>query len=296
VLKRLENVEDANRTWLEEATTHLFISNKWGSIVQCYGLTRDPSDDKFMLVMNYMDVDLRRYLQQNRTQITWKTKIQIVFEIVKALCRIHEENSVHRDLHSGNILHSKDKNDWYISDLGFCGPANKPLKSVYGNLPYIAPEVIFKNEYTFKSDIYSVAMLMWEVMTEQPPFLNVKHGYDLALNIINGVRPKILPGTPLIFKNLMEQCWDANPEKRPDIHTLWEKIEDINKSFHENNDYWKNINIDANSNISVASFSNSKIYTFHDVPEPRNATKEEQEAYYVTSQYDLNISHLPDDI
>src|SRR5436190_22006174 len=139
----------------------------------------------------------------------WQTKIQIIFEIVKALCRMHEENSVHRDLHSGNILYFKDKNDWYIGDPGFCGPANKQLKSVYGDLPYIAPEVIFKNEFTFKSDIYSVAMLMWEVLAEQQPFFNCKHDYDLAINIVNGIRPQILTGTPLVFKELMEQCWDA---------------------------------------------------------------------------------------
>ena len=84
--------------------------------------------------MNYMDADLRRYLQQNRNQITWKTKIQIIFEIVKALCRVHEENSVHKNLHSGNVLHLKDKNDWYISDIGIYGPANEPF------LPYIAPK------------------------------------------------------------------------------------------------------------------------------------------------------------
>ncbi|EXX55972.1 kinase-like domain-containing protein [Rhizophagus irregularis DAOM 181602=DAOM 197198] len=295
VLKKLENVEDADRTWLEEATTHLFISNKWGSIVQCYGLTKGP-DNKFMLVMNYMDVDLRRYLRQNRNQINWKTKIQIIFEIVKALCRIHEENSVHRDLHSGNILYSKERNDWYISDLGFCGPTHKPLKSVYGNLPYIAPEVIFKNKYTFKSDIYSVAILMWEVLSEQPPFSNIKHGYDLAFNVVNGMRPKILPGTPSIVKKLMEECWDANPEKRPDIHTLWERVENINKSIHENSDHWETLHIDKKSfSGNEMVFSNSKLYTFHDVPQPKNATEEEQDAYY-TSQFNLHISDFPDDI
>ena len=187
-----------------------------------------------MLVMDYMDIDLKEYLQQNRNQILLKTKIKIIFKIVKALCRIHEENLIHKNLHSGNVLHSKDKNDWYISDLGGCRDTNNPLKGIYGNLPYIAPEVIFNKEYTFKSDIYAVAMLMWEVMSEQPPFFDQKHDYDLALNIVDGIRPKIFPGTPSLFKELIEQCWDANPEKRLDIHTLWEKLEDINTSLHEN--------------------------------------------------------------
>jgi hypothetical protein len=154
--------------------------------------------------------------------------------------------------------------------------------------------VIFKNDYTSKSDIYSIAMLMWEVLAEQPPFFNCKHGYDLAVNIVNGIRPQILPGTPVEFKKLMEQCWNADPEIRPDIHTLWEKVEDINKSLHENSDYWKNIHIDVSSHhkpISEMVFSNSKLYSFHNVPKPKNATEGEQEAYH-TSQYNLNLSDL----
>src|ERR1044072_7434982 len=134
-----------------------------------------------MLVMYHMDIDLRKYLK-GKHQLKWKDRIKITVDIVDALLRIHKENAIHRDLHSGNILYSKFNNNWYISDLGFCGPADKPLNSVYGNLPYIAPEVIAGKEYTFKSDIYSVAMLMWEISSGQPPFISYEHDYDLAMN------------------------------------------------------------------------------------------------------------------
>ena len=151
------------------------ISNKWPAIVQCYGLTQNPLNGNYMLVMLSMDTDLREYLQHN--QLTWKERIRITFEIIEALYWIHEENSIHRDLHSGNILYSQLNNCWYISDLGFCGPAVKSSTSIYGNLPYIAPEVINGKEYTFKSDIYSIAMLMWEISSGQPPFINYEHDY-----------------------------------------------------------------------------------------------------------------------
>src|ERR1051325_4772206 len=93
-----------------QATAHLYICNKWGSILQCYGLTKDPTNEKFILVMSHMDIDLRKYILQHRNELTWKTKIQIIFEIIKAVRRIHDENSIHRDLHSGNVLYLKDKN------------------------------------------------------------------------------------------------------------------------------------------------------------------------------------------
>src|SRR6185369_11690117 len=134
-------------------------------------------------------------------QLTWKERIQIAYTIIVALYFIHKENSIHRDLHSGNILYSQSRFD--ISDLGFCGPADKSPKSVYGNLPYIAPEVIAGKEYTFASDVYSIAMLMWEISSGQPPFINYEHNYDLAMKVINGIRPKIVSGTPLEYKSLM---------------------------------------------------------------------------------------------
>src|SRR5437016_11921505 len=117
--------------------------------------------------------------------------------IVYSLSRIHQKNEIHRDLHSGNILFGQTTQRFDISDLGFCGPADKPLNSVYGNLPYIAPEVIVRKETTFASDIYSIGMIMWEISSGQPPFSNYYHDYDLAIKIVNGMRPKVVIGTPL---------------------------------------------------------------------------------------------------
>ena len=125
-----------------------------------------------MLVMKLMDMDLKKYLQQNHNKLTWKEKIQIAFNIISAVEKLKFENSIHRDLHSGNILRSRYYHDFKISDLGFCGPADKPPEKIYGNLPYIAPEVLVGKEHTFRSDIYSIGMLMWEISSGIPPFIN----------------------------------------------------------------------------------------------------------------------------
>jgi len=79
------------------------MSNKWGDFVKCYGLTQDSSNNYF-LVMRQMKYDLRKYLQQYYNQITWKDRIYMVYYIIEGIFKIHKENSVHRDLHSGNIL------------------------------------------------------------------------------------------------------------------------------------------------------------------------------------------------
>ncbi|POG59840.1 kinase-like domain-containing protein, partial [Rhizophagus irregularis DAOM 181602=DAOM 197198] len=242
-----------------------------------------------------MDIDLRNHLQQNHNQLTWKERIQIVTSIIDALSKIHEENAIHRDLHSGNILFKGGRFD--ISDLGFCGPADKPLISIYGNLPYIAPEVIIGREQTYKSDVYSIAMLMWEISSGQPPFNNYEHDYDLAMNIVNGIRPKIVPGTPLEYKNLMKQCWDADPSKRPDIITLRDKIREINLLYQtkssELSQLEENNNFEVENHTSSSKPFTSKLHQFDNLPEPRNATEEEQEAFHSNKSYNF---HIPDNI
>ncbi|GET66828.1 kinase-like domain-containing protein [Rhizophagus irregularis DAOM 181602=DAOM 197198] len=254
VLKKLENIENTNRNWLDETRSHFAINNKYGSVVQCYGLTKDQSNqsnqsnqpnesnENYILVMNRMKMNLREYLQQNCNNLTWKRRIKIADDIIFALSNIHEEKVIHRDLHSGNILFDENSQIFYISDLGFCGPADVPLDGTYGNLPYIAPEVLSGKETTFKSDIYSI-----------------------------------------------EQCWDADPSKRPDISHLDNKIFEINKLYHQNNndEQLDVLNIsDVNISISVNSLisSFSKIHIFGEMPEPRNFTEEEREAYYSNQQ------------
>jgi serine/threonine protein kinase len=226
-----------------------------------------------MLVMNKMDIDLRKYLQQNHNQLTWKERIPIVVNIVDALTRIHDESAIHRDLHSGNIMYKQFDPRFFIGDLGFCGPINTSSKSVYGNLPYIAPEVIAGRKYTFKSDIYSIAILMWEISSGQPPFINHEHDYYLAMNIVNGIRPRIVPGTPLKYKKLMKQCWDADPSKRPDIYTLRKKMREINHSYHNAEANNNNLTINGTNDLTESNFtiSTSKIFNSENFPEPRNA-------------------------
>jgi len=232
-----------------------------------------------MLVMNKFDMDLRKYLQQNHNQLTWKERIKITVEIIYALRDIHRANAIHRDLHSGNLLFVQMLQRFDISDLGFCGPADKSPTSIYGNLPYIAPEVISRKEYTFKSDIYSIGMLMWEISSGQPPFSIYEHDLDFAMNIINGMRPKIVPGTPLEYISLLKQCWDADPLKRPDINSLAGKIKEINLHYQNipselTQPTQPKVNNDLKTNYASSKLLlTSKVHQFENMPEPKNATK-----------------------
>jgi len=101
------------------------------------------------------------------------------------------------------------------------------------------------------------------------------------MDIINGVRPKIVPGIPLEYKSLMKQCWDADPSNRPDIGILWKKMDKINIYYLNMPDELFqseiNDNLEANkannleTNHTSSRLFTSKIHKFENVPEPRNA-------------------------
>ncbi|RHZ79206.1 hypothetical protein Glove_151g117 [Diversispora epigaea] len=303
VLKRLNNSNSNNVHWFREVTLSFTLDNTSQFLSKCYGLTKDPTTQDYMLVLFSYHSDLRHFLKDNYQSLTLLQKYRIIENIALSLVRIHNQNIIHRDLHSGNILYGATNAAWYISDLGLSGPVNIQLDSIYGSLPCIAPELICKRNYTTKSDMYSLGIIMWEVITGETPFGNQKFNSnsDFAFAIINGYRPKIYKYIPYEYATLLKQCWDANPDNRPDADTIMKKIQSLIRSLYNEIDKKQEQPV-IQSSSSKPSFSqpsltkdkssqkiqNSKVYTFSISAQPRNATEEEQRAYE-TKQFDLVI-------
>ena len=114
------------------------------SIVRCYGITKDPETNNFMMVMEYAQCgSLRQHLNNSFNSLNWDNKIYNLICIAAGLRAIHKKGLIHQDLHSGNVLNNKRANPLYslITDLGFCKPANvEPSqnngKQIYGVLQF----------------------------------------------------------------------------------------------------------------------------------------------------------------
>ncbi|RGB21647.1 kinase-like domain-containing protein, partial [Rhizophagus diaphanus] len=79
-----------------------------------------------------------------------------------------------------------------------------------------APEVLRGKPYTQAADVYSFGMVMYYIATGRQPFVNCAHDNILALNICNGIRPEINEQeAPKFYIDLMKNCWDPDPNKRP---------------------------------------------------------------------------------
>ncbi|POG82439.1 kinase-like domain-containing protein [Rhizophagus irregularis DAOM 181602=DAOM 197198] len=136
------------------------------------------------------------------------------------LRNIHNNNFIHRDIHSGNMLLSRCY--WRVGDLGLSQPANNSSSNneIYGVVPYIAPEIFKGAAFSKESDVYSYGMIMWELTTGCKPFANIEHNVELICEIIDGKRPEITNDTPECFANLMKKCWDSDPLKRPTSYEI----------------------------------------------------------------------------
>src|SRR6266542_6545456 len=93
--------------------------------------------------------------------------------------------------------------DCYLSDFVLSGPPGMSSGDIYGNLPFIATEVLHGHEYTAAADIYSFGMLMWMFASSVPPFYNQNHDTDLTIKILSGLRPPHISGIPGTYEDLM---------------------------------------------------------------------------------------------
>ncbi|CAI2169138.1 11112_t:CDS:2 [Funneliformis geosporum] len=116
---------------------------------------------------------LRHYLQNNFASLNWVNKIEMAFDLACGLLCLHTRDIVHRDLHAKNIL--VHKNVLMISDFGLSKRLNSD--SIYGELrgmpAYVDPQCFKIKNYhrDKKSDIYSLGVLLWELTSGYPPFL-----------------------------------------------------------------------------------------------------------------------------
>ncbi|KAJ8336988.1 hypothetical protein SKAU_G00382080 [Synaphobranchus kaupii] len=163
-------------------------------------------------------------------------KGRIILEILEGMVYLTEHKIIHKDLKPENILVDKDFHI-KIADLGLStyqtwsrltkdesrrqsrrgGQSNN---RVAGTLFYMAPEHLesIHTRSTEKSDIYSFAIVVWVVLTNQEPYENARNEDHVCQCVRNGDRPDeraIPPETPPMIIELMKKCWDHDPEQRP---------------------------------------------------------------------------------
>ncbi|KAG5180617.1 kinase-like domain-containing protein, partial [Tribonema minus] len=157
--------------------------------------------------------------------VPWEVKVAMVWDVAKAIEYLHMRGVVHRDLKSLNVLvfagHCAKVCDFGLARIkqtaSTFGTAARPV----GTYAWMAPEIVDSDPYTPADDVYSLGLIMYEVLSGRVPFHD-KNGVQMMRAVTSGDRPAALP--PLTeaspcgaaaLEELMRRCWAQNAGKRP---------------------------------------------------------------------------------
>lgn len=162
-------------------------------------------------------------LHSNR-EISPETQHKILLGIARGMYHLHSENIIHRDLAARNILLTKNL-DVKVSDFGmsrqkFGSNDNQKTYSSVGPLRWMAPEAIGEKVYSFKSDVYSFSITMWEILARATPYPELDP-VSVGMQVwYEGLRPSIPEHSNETYLLLMQQCWATKPEERPSFKDI----------------------------------------------------------------------------
>ncbi|MFQ5798379.1 MAG: protein kinase [Bacteroidota bacterium] len=151
------------------------------------------ADDQTFLVMEYVDgVTLREKAQEGRLKI--KEIVGIAIQAAEGLQKAHEQQIIHRDIKSDNIMLTKDGlvkvMDFGLAKLKGAAKVTKTGSTV-GTAAYMSPEQIQGEEIDYRTDIFSFGVVLYEILAGQLPFRG-EHEAALIYEIVNVQPPSLL--------------------------------------------------------------------------------------------------------
>jgi serine/threonine protein kinase len=170
ILPGLANQPDFIRRFETEAQVIARLEHH--SIVPLYDYWREP--DGAYLVMRWLRGGSLADLLKNGA-LDIETTARILDQVSAALAFAHRSNIIHRDMKPGNILLDEDNNA-YLADFGIAKDLRQPdgsgtqVDAIVGSLDYISPEQARSEPVTPRTDIYSLGVVLYEMLTGQHPF------------------------------------------------------------------------------------------------------------------------------
>ena len=209
--------------------------------------------DKYVfLILELCDTDLYSYINNN--EIDEETTKFIVKQIIEAIKYIMDNNIVHRDLKPHNILINKQTKQIKICDFGFAKEFKDTLLSdtVCGSPLYMAPELLQNQKYNIKSDIWSIGIIMYEIVMKDHPFKS--NNISDLIHKINNNKP-ILTSSKFSYecKELINNLLVVDYTKRLE----WDELFN-NKWIYNTSNNIDNFN-NSNNIINNTNNSNNKI-------------------------------------
>lgn len=172
----------------------------------------------------------------------WETIRAInIFGIAAGMAYVHQKKIIHRDLKSENIMLDNDYHP-KIADFGFSkifeeGTQNQINQTLgIGSPAYMAPEFFDNEHYSNKIDVFSYAIILYEILTLNKPWDKHKNVtiFTLPALIKEGKRPIINENEVSDdYKELIHRCWDQEPDNRPKFIRIVKGFMDYKEKYFD---------------------------------------------------------------
>ncbi|KAI5116311.1 hypothetical protein M0805_009155 [Coniferiporia weirii] len=197
--------------------------------------------------------------------------IHLILGVAEGLAYLHEEDVVHADVKSGNVL-VNSSGDAVICDFGISQAINSPQVALasntalpngaVGSIRWLSYELLAQSEiytkHTKESDVWAFGMTAYELLAKEPPYAEI----TIEAQVIISVMRKKLPTPPLSFSTwpkkkqealkICELCWTIDPKSRISMPNVVKKLKDLSFKYPEPEDYLKET-LDKLSHLNVTN-------------------------------------------
>ena len=211
----LSNDEKFVRRFQREALSASSLSHP--NIVEMYDVGED--NGIYYIVMEYIEGVTLKQLIKKRGALTLSEAIDIMLQITDGISQAHDSYIIHRDLKPQNIM-IKEDGTIKITDFGIAMALNSTqltqTNSVMGSVHYLPPEQASGKGSTIRSDIYSMGILFYEILTGSLPFKG-ENAVEIALKQMRDEIPSVRkknPAIPQSVENVIIKATAKNPKNR----------------------------------------------------------------------------------
>ncbi|MDD2435597.1 MAG: Stk1 family PASTA domain-containing Ser/Thr kinase, partial [Bacilli bacterium] len=204
------------------------------NIVEMYDVGED--NGQYFIVMEYIDGKTLKTVIKKRGPLIMPEVIDIMLQLTSAIACAHESYIIHRDIKPQNVM-ILDDGRVKITDFGIAIASNATeltqTNSVMGSVHYLPPEQANGSGSTIKSDIYSLGILMYELLTSSVPFKG-DNAVEVALKQMKEKIPsvrKFNPDIPQSIENIVFKAAAKNPKNR--YNSVTEMYDDLKTALDD---------------------------------------------------------------
>ncbi|KAJ4819409.1 protein tyrosine kinase family protein [Rhynchospora pubera] len=224
--------------------------NLWGEFIQEVNILREVQHKnivrfigacikapQYSIVTEFMSGgNLYDYLHKQKNVLELPKLLKFALDVCRGMDYLHQNSIIHRDLKTANLLMDKE-HVVKVADFGVARFQNQGgvMTAETGTYRWMAPEVINHQPYDNKADVFSFAIVLWELLTSKIPY-DTMTPLQAALGVRQGLRPRIPENTHPNLSELMQRSWDTVPSNRPSFSDLISELEELLELVQEAGD------------------------------------------------------------